>query len=69
VTHFSLSVIHVSTEQNAKIVVGLYSYEAKESIDVSFIKGDRMQVLDSNESDWWKVKVRLSHDHVVGDFV
>jgi len=24
--------------------------------DVSFVKGDRMELLDDTEPDWWKVK-------------
>ncbi|XP_026480723.1 tyrosine-protein kinase Src64B-like [Ctenocephalides felis] len=38
-----------------RIVVGVYSYEAREQSDVSFRKGDRMEVLDDSESDWWRV--------------
>lgn len=38
-----------------KIVVALYNYTARESTDVSFMKGDRMEVLDDSEPDWWRV--------------
>ncbi|XP_026481711.1 tyrosine-protein kinase Src64B-like [Ctenocephalides felis] len=38
-----------------KIVTGIYSYEAREQSDVSFLKGDRMEVLEDWESDWWRV--------------
>lgn len=38
-----------------RIVVALYNYKAKEQTDVSFRKGDRMEVLDDDESDWWRV--------------
>lgn len=36
-------------------MVALYNYTARESTDVSFVKGDRMEVLDDSEPDWWKV--------------
>ncbi|XP_063977745.1 tyrosine-protein kinase Src64B isoform X2 [Diachasmimorpha longicaudata] len=38
-----------------KIVVALYNYTARESTDVSFVKGDQMEVLDDSEPDWWRV--------------
>lgn len=38
-----------------KIVVALYNYKARENTDVSFRKGDRMEIKDDSESDWWKV--------------
>lgn len=39
-----------------RIVVALYDYRACEESDVSFNKGDRMEVINDNERDWWKVK-------------
>lgn len=38
-----------------RIVVALYNYTAREDTDVSFVKGDRMEVMDDTESDWWRV--------------
>lgn len=38
-----------------RIVIALYNYTAREETDVSFVKGDRMEVLDDTESDWWRV--------------
>ncbi|KAL1128822.1 hypothetical protein AAG570_013356 [Ranatra chinensis] len=40
----------------ARIVVAVYNYEAREAEDVSFAKGDRMQIIDDSEPDWWKVR-------------
>jgi tyrosine-protein kinase Src len=37
--------------------VALYNYNAREETDVSFVKGDRMEVMDDTESDWWRVVV------------
>ncbi|XP_015587469.1 tyrosine-protein kinase Src64B isoform X3 [Cephus cinctus] len=49
-------VIAASHSQRAnKIVVALYTYRARDSTDVSFVKGDRMEVLDDTETGWWKV--------------
>lgn len=44
-----------------RIVVALYNYNAREDTDVSFVKGDRMEVLDDTESDWWRVIVSYTH--------
>lgn len=38
-----------------RIVVALYNYNAREHTDVSFVKGDRMEIIDDTESDWWRV--------------
>lgn len=38
-----------------RVVVALYPYTAREETDVSFAKGDRMEVLDDTENDWWRV--------------
>lgn len=43
------------SQRSNKIVVALYNYTARESTDVSFMKGDRMEVLDDSEPDWWRV--------------
>ncbi|XP_068081120.1 tyrosine-protein kinase Src64B [Anabrus simplex] len=39
-----------------RIVVAVYNYQAREAADVSFVKGDHMEILDDTESDWWKVR-------------
>lgn len=39
-----------------KIVVAVYNYQSREAADVSFLKGDRMEILDDSEPDWWKVR-------------
>lgn len=50
---FSADAAH--SQRSNKIVVALYNYTARESTDVSFMKGDRMEVLDDSEPDWWRV--------------
>ncbi|CAG2060645.1 unnamed protein product, partial [Timema podura] len=42
--------------QRGHIVVAVYNFQAREATDVSFSKGDRMEVLDDSETDWWKVR-------------
>ncbi|KAF6202853.1 hypothetical protein GE061_003258 [Apolygus lucorum] len=44
------------TMSRPRIVVAVYNYQSREASDVSFVKGDRMEVLDDSESDWWKVR-------------
>lgn len=39
-----------------RVVVAVYNYQSREACDVSFVKGDRMEVLDDSENDWWKVR-------------
>lgn len=55
-THF-ITHTFFSEENDSRIVVALFDYEARERIDVSFEKGDRMRVINDTESDWWTVKV------------
>lgn len=43
----------------------MYNYNAREDTDVSFIKGDRMEVLDDTESDWWRVIVRNRNSQAI----
>lgn len=42
-----------------RVVVALYDYKSRDESDLSFTKGDRMEVVDDTESDWWRV-VNLS---------
>lgn len=44
------------TLTHRRIVVAKYPYNAREAADVSFLKGDRMEILDDSEPDWWRVK-------------
>lgn len=38
-----------------RIVIAVYNYNARDITDVSFRKGDRMEVLDDSEGDWLTV--------------
>jgi hypothetical protein len=48
--------VHTGGPHTRRIVIALYNYNAREETDVSFVKGDRMEVLDDTESDWWRVQ-------------
>ena len=41
-----LSIFVVVPQQQGRVVVAMYNYQAREATDVSFTKGDRMEVLD-----------------------
>ena len=48
------------TEQ--KVVIALYSYEARDENELSFEKGDKMIIIDDREPDWWIAK-RMVNGH------
>eukprot|EP00112_Aurelia_sp_Birch-Aquarium-sp1_P025992 Seg895.5 transcript_id=Seg895.5/GoldUCD/mRNA.D3Y31 product="Tyrosine-protein kinase STK" protein_id=Seg895.5/GoldUCD/D3Y31 len=43
----------ISGQQSAAIFVGLYDYEARISEDLSFKKGERLQIINTADGDWW----------------
>ncbi|KAJ8970634.1 hypothetical protein NQ317_000164 [Molorchus minor] len=53
------------------VVIAMYNYEARDSQDVSFKKGDRMAVLDESEGDWLKVEHLITKEigFIPGNFV
>ncbi|XP_028138509.1 tyrosine-protein kinase Src64B [Diabrotica virgifera virgifera] len=53
------------------IMVAMYNYEARDSQDVSFRKGDRMEVIDDSEGDWLKVihLVTKEKGYIPGNYV
>eukprot|EP00118_Oscarella_pearsei_P023290 m.276691 g.276691 ORF g.276691 m.276691 type:complete len:60 (+) comp40605_c0_seq82:284-463(+) len=34
----------------------MYDYEARTSDDLSFHKGERLQIMINNDDDWWKAR-------------
>lgn len=54
-----------------RVVVAMYNYEARDSQDVSFKKGDRMEVTDDSEGDWLHVVhlVTKERGYIPGNFV
>ncbi|CAH0384472.1 unnamed protein product [Bemisia tabaci] len=48
---------HPNSSSRGRVVVAVYSYQAREDADLSFVKGDRMEILDDSEPDWWRVRL------------
>lgn len=44
----------IRSPNNLKIVVALYTYNARDRGDLSFRKGDRLGILDDSDADWWR---------------
>lgn len=42
--------------KTALIYIALYDYDARTNEDLSFKKGERLQVLDNTDGDWWLAK-------------
>ena len=40
-------------QPGAAIFIGLYDYEARISEDLTFKKGDRLQIINTADGDWW----------------
>ena len=38
------------------LFVALYDYEARTEEDLSFMKGDKLIVINSSDGDWWQVR-------------
>ena len=43
----------VSVPPGATVFVALYDYEARISEDLSFKKGERLQIINTADGDWW----------------
>lgn len=54
-----------------RVVIAMYNYEARDSQDVSFKKGDRMEVIDDSEGDWLNVMHLITRErgYIPGNFV
>ncbi|CAH1959823.1 unnamed protein product [Acanthoscelides obtectus] len=63
--------VATQTTGNRRIVVAMYNYEARDSQDVSFKKGDRMEIIDDTEGDWLKVIHLITKEkgYIPGNFV
>lgn len=59
------------TRPPRRVVIAMYNYEARDSQDVSFKKGDRMEVIDDTEGDWLNVMhlITKEHGYIPGNFV
>lgn len=43
------------------VFIALYDYDARTNEDLSFKKGERLQVVDNTDSDWWLAKSLATH--------
>ena len=43
----------IDHQPGAAIFVGLYDYDARISEDLSFKKGERLQIINTADGDWW----------------
>ncbi|CAG0884602.1 unnamed protein product [Darwinula stevensoni] len=50
----SLTTPHGMHPSTGKIMVTLYSYSATVEEEISFDKGDKIEILDASENDWWR---------------
>jgi tyrosine-protein kinase Src len=50
------SVNRTPSASHSKIVIALYTYNAKDDGDLSFKKGERLHIIDDTDPDWWLAK-------------
>jgi fyn-related kinase len=44
---------NASNPANARIFVALYDYDARTDEDLSFRKGEHLEILNDTQGDWW----------------
>lgn len=47
------STVGPSNPHQVLVYVALYDYAARTNEDLNFSKGERLQVIDSSDGDWW----------------
>lgn len=45
---------------SAKIFVALYDYDARTNEDLSFRKGEHLEILNDTQGDWWLARSKVS---------
>jgi hypothetical protein len=49
-------------QQERKIFIALYDYEARTAEDLSFSKGDKLEIVnDADGGDWWQARALISN--------
>lgn len=43
------------------IYVAVYDYEPRTPGDLLFKKGDHLEIIDNNHTDWWRARSRTNH--------
>ena len=46
---------------NLKLFVALYDYDARTDEDLSFRKGDHLEIINDTQGDWWYARSRTTH--------
>ncbi|BFG03261.1 tyrosine-protein kinase Src42A [Drosophila madeirensis] len=56
---------------NAKIFVALYDYDARTDEDLSFRKGEHLEILNDTQGDWWlaRSKKTRSEGYIPSNYV
>lgn len=49
-----------SSSTNAKIFVALYDYDARTDEDLSFRKGEHLEILNDTQGDWWLARSKAT---------
>ncbi|OTF77039.1 hypothetical protein BLA29_001422 [Euroglyphus maynei] len=49
-----------SNTSNAKIFVALYDYDARTDEDLSFKKGEHLEIINDTQGDWWLAMSRVT---------
>jgi len=49
-----------SVNTNAKIFVALYDYDARTDEDLSFRKGEHLEILNDTQGDWWLARSKAT---------
>lgn len=49
-----------AASSSVKIFVSLYDYDARTAEDLSFKKGEHLEILNDTQGDWWYARSRLS---------
>lgn len=57
----SYPAIKVQQQKGVSVFVALYDYDARTNEDLTFRKGERLQVIDNNDGDWWLAKSLVTH--------
>lgn len=49
-----------SSSANAKMFVALYDYDARTDEDLSFRKGEHLEILNDTQGDWWLARSKAT---------
>lgn len=45
---------HLQTEK--PVFIALYDYQARTNEDLSFYKGDKLEIVNNSDGDWWQAR-------------